>query len=97
MPKLAKNKNKINENLENPNEPPFTIYGIGPFKHVSSKNTSYIMYVEALVWYVCIRYIVHPQCSKPSSMAQIDDCLQIMLPNVEFLTKSSFDFCFVAP
>jgi hypothetical protein len=34
---------------------------------------------------------------KPSSLAQIDDCSQIMLPNVEFLTKSSFDFCFVAP
>jgi hypothetical protein len=95
MPKLAKNKIKINENIKN--WPPFNIYGIGPFKHVPSKNTSYIIYVEALVWYVCIRFIVRPQCSKPSSMAQIDDCLQIVLPNVEFLIKSSFDFCFVAP
>jgi hypothetical protein len=96
MPKLAKNKTKINENIENPNGP-FTIYGIGPFKHVPSKNTSCTMYVESLLWYVCICYIVHPQCSKPSSLAQIDDCSQTMLSNVEFLTKSSFDFCFVAP
>jgi hypothetical protein len=92
MPKLANIKFKINENIENPNGPPFTIYGIGPCRHILNKNTSYIKYVESLVWYVCIRYIVHSQCSKPSSMAQVDDCLQIMLPNVELLTKSSFLF-----
>jgi hypothetical protein len=93
MPKLAKINYNINENIENPNGPSFTIYGIGPFRHVLSKSTSYIMYIESLVWFVCIHYIVHAQYSKPSLMAQIDDCLQIMLPNVEFLTKSSFDFC----
>jgi hypothetical protein len=97
MPKLAKIKIKINENIENPNGPPFTIYGIGPFRHVLSKSTSYVMCIESLVWFVYIHYIVPPQYSKPSSVAQIDDCLQIMLPIVEFLTKSSFDFCFVVP
>jgi hypothetical protein len=49
MPKLAKTKIKLNEKIKNPNGPPFTIYGMWPFKHVPSKNTSYIMYVEALV------------------------------------------------